>query len=148
MDLEMALDTNGLGDGIDAEMLREGEGMVDLEVRGRGLGDRRISLRNELTSRALPANLCAGETERRVCSWEEGEVGDWVVRETSLPTVSKIQMTFGHVGGDLRYTKQMSNLEVSTSFFFKVLFIYSLETQREREAETEAEGDAGSMQEA
>ena len=76
-DVESHRMLNGLGDGIDAEMLREGEGMVDLEDGGRGLGDRRISLRNELTSRALPANLCAGETERRVCSWEEGEVGDW-----------------------------------------------------------------------
>ena len=31
-------------------------------------------------------------------------------------------------------------------FFFKILFIYSGETQREREAETQAEGEAGSMQ--
>ena len=31
-------------------------------------------------------------------------------------------------------------------FFFKILFIYSWETQREREAETQAEGEAGSMQ--
>ena len=31
-------------------------------------------------------------------------------------------------------------------FFFKILFIYSWETQKEREAETQAEGDTGSMQ--
>ena len=31
-------------------------------------------------------------------------------------------------------------------FFFKILFIYSLETDRVREAETQAEGEAGSMQ--
>ena len=33
-------------------------------------------------------------------------------------------------------------------FFFKVLFIYSWETQRERLAETQAEGEVGSMQRA
>ena len=31
-------------------------------------------------------------------------------------------------------------------FFFKILFIYSWETQRKKEAETQAEGEAGSMQ--
>ena len=40
--------------------------------------------------------------------------------------------------------------EVSFIFFLKILFIYSLETQRERERErqpeTQAEGEAGSMQ--
>ena len=30
-------------------------------------------------------------------------------------------------------------------FIFKILSIYSWETQREREAETQAEGEAGSM---
>ena len=38
---------------------------------------------------------------------------------------------------------------MSYSFFFKILFIYSWETQieREREALTQAEGEAGSTQE-
>ena len=31
-------------------------------------------------------------------------------------------------------------------YFFKILFVYSQETQREREAETQAEGEAGSIQ--
>ena len=41
-----------------------------------------------------------------------------------------------------------SPTNVSFFFFFKILFIYSWKTQREkeREAETQAEGEAGSMQ--
>ena len=37
-------------------------------------------------------------------------------------------------------------LMVCQIFFFKILFIYSLETQRETEAETQAEGEAGFLQ--
>ena len=35
-----------------------------------------------------------------------------------------------------------------SSYFFKILFIYSGETQRGREAETQAEGEADSLQQA
>ena len=37
-------------------------------------------------------------------------------------------------------------LQISSDFFFKILFIYSRETHREREAEAQAEGEAGSLQ--